>query len=129
MKSKPVLLLLATALAVVGALGHISAAPTPLAGITSISAGEGGFALALRHDGAVLGWGGNSAGTLGNGTTDPNLLPSAVFGLGVGSGVVAVAPSTGVCPGAHGRRHGGWLGRERARSTRRRYRSLIGPLP
>ena len=88
------LLLLATALAVVGALGHISAAPTPLAGITSISAGEGGFALALRHDGAVLGWGGNAAGTLGNGTTDPNLLPSAVFGLGVGSGVVAVAPST-----------------------------------
>src|SRR5262245_25669118 len=87
-------LLLAMALAVFVSAGRTSAETTPLARVTTISAGEGGFALALRHDGAVLGWGANAAGTLGSGMTDPNLLPSAVFGLGAGSDVIAVAPST-----------------------------------
>lgn len=73
---------------------RIAAATTPLAGIVHVRAGEGGYALALRHDGAVLAWGGNAAGMLGNGTTDPNLLPAPVSGLGPGSGVVALAPSS-----------------------------------
>ena len=94
MNHKSVLLLLAIALAVLGASGQTSATTTPLAGIRMIGAGEGGFALAVRHDGAVLSWGANAAGMLGNGTTDPNLLPSAVIGLGTGSDVVAMAPST-----------------------------------
>jgi alpha-tubulin suppressor-like RCC1 family protein len=93
MKQSSVLLLLAILLAVFVAPGRTSAAITPLARITLMSAGEGGFALALRHDGALLSWGANAAGTLGNGTTDPNLLPSAVIGLGTGSDVVAVASS------------------------------------
>jgi alpha-tubulin suppressor-like RCC1 family protein len=86
--------LLAIVLAVFVAAGRPSAETTPLARIAMISAGEGGFALALRQDGTVLSWGANAAGTLGNGTTDPNLLPSAVFGLGADSDVVTVAAST-----------------------------------
>jgi Regulator of chromosome condensation (RCC1) repeat len=85
MKQSFVLVLLAILLAVFVAPGRTSAAITPLARITMISTGEGGFGLALRDDGAVLGWGANAAGMLGNGTTDPNLLPSPVVGLGAGS--------------------------------------------
>ena len=94
MKQNSALLLLAIVLAVFIAAGRLAAETTPLARITMISAGEGGFALALRNDGTILSWGANAAGMLGNGTTDPNLLPSAVSGLGGNSDVVAVAAST-----------------------------------
>ena len=72
---------------------RILAATVPLTGITIVGAGEGPYGLAVREDGVVLAWGNNASGTLGNGTTDPSLLPKQVFGLGVGSGVIAVAPS------------------------------------
>jgi len=94
MKQNSALLLLAIVLAVFIAAGRPAAETTPLVRITMISAGEGGFALALRNDGTILSWGANAAGMLGNGTTDPNLLPSAVSGLGGNSDVVAVAAST-----------------------------------
>lgn len=70
------------------------AVTVPLAGITIVKAGEGGFGLALRQDGTVLSWGGNGGGPLGNGTTNSNVLPAPVLGLGSSSGVVALAPST-----------------------------------
>src|SRR5262245_11514959 len=66
----------------------------PLAGITRLAAGEGTFALALRRDGVLLGWGANTTGTLGNGTTTPNLTPAPVAIPGGGVDVVALAPST-----------------------------------
>jgi len=69
------------------------AAPVPLSRITQVYAGEGSYALALRHDGIVLGWGNNTTGTLGNGTTDPSLTPTPVPGLAGGSPVIALAPS------------------------------------
>src|SRR5262245_57387299 len=66
----------------------------PLAGITRLAAGEGTFALALRRDGVLLGWGANTTGTLGNGTTTPNLTPAPVAIPGGGVDVVALAPRT-----------------------------------
>ena len=69
------------------------AATVPIAGITAVGAGESAYGLALRHDGAVLAWGDNAGGTLGNGTTNPSLLPAFVSALGPGSGVIALAPS------------------------------------
>ena len=63
----------------------------PLSRISVVQAGEGSFGLVLREDGTVLSWGANTGGALGNGTTDPNLTPMQVSGLGSGSGVVALA--------------------------------------
>jgi len=63
----------------------------PLSGITRLTAGEGSFALALRQDGVLLGWGANTTGTLGNDTTSPNLTPAPVAIPGGGADVVALA--------------------------------------
>ena len=65
----------------------------PLAGITRLAAGEGSYALALRQDGAFLGWGANGSGMLGNGTTSPNLTPSSVSIPGGGADIIAFAAS------------------------------------
>jgi alpha-tubulin suppressor-like RCC1 family protein len=66
----------------------------PLAGITRLAAGEGSFALALRQDGVLLGWGANTTGTLGNDTTNPNLTPAPVAMPGDGGDIAAFAAST-----------------------------------
>jgi alpha-tubulin suppressor-like RCC1 family protein len=65
----------------------------PMAGIAGIAAGEGSFALALRNDGVLLGWGANTNGTLGNDTTNSSLTPAPVAIPGGGADVVALAPS------------------------------------
>ena len=88
------LFLAASLSAIAGMADRGFATSVPLSGITVVRAGEGSFGLALKQDGTVLSWGSNTAGTLGNGTTDPNLTPMQVSGLGSGSGVVALAPST-----------------------------------
>jgi len=73
--------------------------PTPVpvlglgagSGVVAIAAG-GEHSLALRSDGSVLAWGGDYTGQLGDGGLDDNrLTPVPVFGLGAGSGVVAIA--------------------------------------
>jgi alpha-tubulin suppressor-like RCC1 family protein/predicted peptidase len=57
--------------------------PTPvklkdLAGITAIAAG-GNYALALKNDGAVLAWGSNCSGQLGNNTYHKSSVPVKVL--------------------------------------------------
>jgi alpha-tubulin suppressor-like RCC1 family protein len=60
-------------------------------GVVSVAAGFGAHGLALKSDGTVLGWGQNSSGQLGDGTTSQKTIPVPVSGLGVSSGVVAIA--------------------------------------
>ena len=66
----------------------------PGSGIVSIAASYSGLlgahSLALRSDGAVLAWGFNSSGQLGDGTTTQKNTPVQVSGLGTGSGVVSI---------------------------------------
>lgn len=57
-------------------------------GIVDVDAGDG-HTCALRDDGAVLCWGRNGYGELGDGTTTRRTLP--VFALGLGGPAVAVA--------------------------------------
>jgi alpha-tubulin suppressor-like RCC1 family protein len=58
-----------------------------LTGVIALAAGEE-HALGLREDGAVVAWGNNVFGQLGNGTTEGSDLPIAVSGL---KGVKAIA--------------------------------------
>jgi len=51
-------------------------------------AAAGGHTLALDHSGQVFAWGANSAGQLGDGTTNPSAVPEFVVGL---TGFVNVA--------------------------------------
>jgi uncharacterized repeat protein (TIGR01451 family) len=60
---------------------------TGLEGFTSVADGNG-FVLALKNDGTVWGWGINSSGQLGDGTTQERSRPVQTVGL---SGVTAVA--------------------------------------
>lgn len=62
---------------------------TGLSGVKAIAAG-GGYALALKTDGTVWGWGINSAGVLGNGTLISSNVPVQVSGL---SDIVSIAVS------------------------------------
>ncbi|HEV8131747.1 MAG TPA: hypothetical protein VGQ81_10875 [Acidobacteriota bacterium] len=62
----------------------------PGSGVVAIAAG-GSHSLALRANGAVLAWGNNASGQLGDGTTTPKITALQVSGLGPGSGVVAIA--------------------------------------
>ena len=55
-----------------------------------MAAGES-HSLALKADGSVWGWGYNGYAQVGDGTNADRMAPTAVSGLGVGSGVVAVA--------------------------------------
>lgn len=60
-------------------------------GVVAVSAGDS-HSLALKGDGTVLAWGNNQSGQLGDGTApNDHHTPTAVSGLGPGSGVVAVA--------------------------------------
>jgi alpha-tubulin suppressor-like RCC1 family protein len=64
---------------------------TAVSGIIDVAAGDS-FMLALRADGAVVAWGYNTDGQVGNGTVGlGNSTPVQVSGLGPGSGIVAVA--------------------------------------
>lgn len=47
--------------------------------------------LAIANDGAVMAWGSNAGGQLGDGTLRPHALPRQVDGLGASSTVIAVA--------------------------------------
>jgi len=73
--------------------GHATQATlAPVTGIELLRAGEGAYVLALRQDGVLLGWGNNTIGTLGNGTTNPNLTPSQIAVPGGAADIVALAP-------------------------------------
>ena len=64
----------------------------PGSGVIAIAAAsEAGHVLALKSNGAVVAWGNNAAGQLGDGTTTQQASPVAVSGLGAGSGVTALA--------------------------------------
>ena len=74
----------------------VQATPTILSDIIAVSRGvSNSHVLVIKSDGAVLAWGLNSNGQLGDGTVGPRLLPVQVSGLGSGSGVVAVAAGSG----------------------------------
>jgi alpha-tubulin suppressor-like RCC1 family protein len=66
------------------------------AGVSGLGAGVSGVAAGGLHTcavtaaGAVLCWGGNSSGELGNGTTSDSLVPVGVKGLSSGATAVAV---------------------------------------
>jgi len=60
-----------------------------LGGVTDVVAGAR-QSFAIRCDGAVVAWGSDKAGELGNGKTTNSSKPVQVSGLGPGSGVVAV---------------------------------------
>ncbi len=66
----------------------------PGSGVVAISAGAN-HTLALKLDGSVWAWGGNANGRLGDGTTIQRFTPVQVSGLGIGSGVVAIAAGNG----------------------------------
>jgi RHS repeat-associated protein len=77
-----------------GTAGGSVTAPLPLgsplnAGVTTIASGQlESFNVALRNDGSVWGWGDNSKGELGDGTTTQRNSPVQVTGM---SSAVAVA--------------------------------------
>jgi alpha-tubulin suppressor-like RCC1 family protein len=59
-------------------------------GVVAITAG-GNHSLARKSNGTVMGWGANSNGQLGDGSTARRLTPVQVSTFGAGSGIVAVA--------------------------------------
>ena len=61
----------------------------PAGGVTAIAAGAR-HSLAIRCDGAVVAWGRNTSGELGDGLKTNSSTPVLVKGLGPGSGVIAV---------------------------------------
>jgi alpha-tubulin suppressor-like RCC1 family protein len=66
----------------------------PGSGVVAIAAGMD-HSLALKSDGTVLAWGGNSSGQLGDGTTSPRPSPVQVSGLGPASSVISIAVGLG----------------------------------
>jgi hypothetical protein len=62
---------------------------TGATGVVAIAAGWS-HALALEGNGAVLAWGDNALGQLGDGSTQPRSAPVVVAGFGPGSHAVAV---------------------------------------
>jgi alpha-tubulin suppressor-like RCC1 family protein len=73
-----------------GATGADRLLPETISGLTSGVAVQGGstFSHALKTNGTLVGFGANTHGRLGIGSTDPSLLPAALSGL---SGVVAIS--------------------------------------
>jgi alpha-tubulin suppressor-like RCC1 family protein len=68
---------------------HVPEIVPGLAGIVDIAAGDS-HAIAVDGSGAVVAWGDNAFGQLGDGTTTRRAAPVPVTGLGAGSGVSAV---------------------------------------
>jgi alpha-tubulin suppressor-like RCC1 family protein/ferric-dicitrate binding protein FerR (iron transport regulator) len=69
--------------------------PVPVPGLDGVMAVAGGLfgrTVALKSDGTVWTWGGNSVGQLGDGTTTDRLMAGPVPGL---SGIVAIAAGGG----------------------------------
>lgn len=62
----------------------------PDSGVIAVSAGTD-HTCALKSNGAVLCWGDNRYGQIGDGSTSSRLVPTAVSGLGTGSDVIAVS--------------------------------------
>ncbi|HWG74121.1 MAG TPA: putative Ig domain-containing protein [Acidimicrobiales bacterium] len=65
-----------------------------LSGVTSVSAGQGNFALAVTSTGAVLGWGDNGQGQLGDGTSGADVLLPTTAAIPAGDTVAAVSAGT-----------------------------------
>jgi hypothetical protein len=68
---------------------------SPTNGPTAVATGAN-HSLALLTDGTVVAWGDNASGQLGTGTTMATANPTAVTGLGAGSGVAQVAAGRGI---------------------------------
>jgi alpha-tubulin suppressor-like RCC1 family protein len=68
---------------------HVPETVPGLAGIVDIAAGQS-HAIAAEASGAVVSWGDNALGQLGDGTTTRRVTPVPVLNLGAGSGVTAV---------------------------------------
>jgi alpha-tubulin suppressor-like RCC1 family protein len=66
-----------------GTKGNIRTATVAITGLTDVVALSGGdvHTCALKANGSVACWGGNSSGALGDGTTIDKLIPTAVTGL------------------------------------------------
>jgi alpha-tubulin suppressor-like RCC1 family protein len=75
------------------AVGTVDCAATPLTGVTAITSGSG-YNLARLNTGAVVGWGFNGSGQLGDGTTTTRTTPVSV--CAVGATDCTTAPLTGV---------------------------------
>jgi alpha-tubulin suppressor-like RCC1 family protein len=65
--------------------------PTVVALRASVIGAGDTHSLAIAPDGAVLAWGSNADGQLGDGTRTTRFLPTQVAGLGANSNVIAVA--------------------------------------
>ncbi|WP_186763336.1 RCC1 domain-containing protein [Lentzea tibetensis] len=81
------------------AVGATDCAANPLRGVVAIEAGGGpsgfgGHSMALLSSGAVVSWGNNASGQLGDGTTTTRIRPVRV--CAVGATDCAASPLTGV---------------------------------
>ncbi len=72
----------------------------PGSGVTAISAIAGGGAV-LKIDGAMLAWGLNGGGQVGDGTTVVRTTPVPVAGVGPGSDVIGISAGGGAGAGGH----------------------------
>ena len=59
--------------------------------LSALSVSGNGHSMALKSDGTVLGWGNNNSGQVGNFSVTDQLTPVGVYGLGSGSGVIAIS--------------------------------------
>ena len=105
--------------------------PVAVSGLTSgvVAVAPGDFhTCAVTSVGAVLCWGANGFGQVGDGTTTtPRLTPVAVIGLGAGAAAVAARQQPLVCRDE--RRRGAVLGKKSRRTTRRPRRTTDRPTP
>ena len=71
-------------------------APMPVCGDGAVDAGED-HTCALRRSGAVVCWGSNAEGALGDGSDHTRLVPVPVIGLATATAIAAPSGS-GACP-------------------------------